>query len=110
MAKYAPLLLEVISLRTARGRVLFWLIATFILLWVPFSWLNDLSLWKRLGFDWAPSIGLTRAYWRLIHLDPVAAWEQNKLIFAVLAVWLPIMFQDIRHIQKMRTQASAHKS
>lgn len=60
----------------------------------PYDWFSHLSLWQRLGIP-SPSIGLTRAYWLLLHLDPVGAWERNKLIYAVLLVGVPLLLKDI---------------
>lgn len=61
---------------------------------VPYAWLNNLSLWQALGWESAPSIGLTRAYWLLIHGDPIAAWDRNPLIYAVLSVLGVIIAKD----------------
>ncbi|MFZ1483593.1 MAG: DUF2752 domain-containing protein [Candidatus Saccharimonadales bacterium] len=66
----------------------------------PYAWLASLSLWQRLGFEGAPSVGLTRAYWHVLHLDFYAAWERNKLIYLVLAIGLPLLVRDIMLIQR----------
>ena len=63
---------------------------------VPYHWLNNLSLWQLLDIP-SPSIGLTRAYWKLIHLDPVGAFERNALIYVVIAIGLPILIVDVSH-------------
>ena len=60
-----------------------------------YHWLDHLSLWGNLGWKQAPSIGLTRAYWLLLHGNAVAAWHRNWLIYAVLAVGLPIILKDV---------------
>lgn len=84
---------EIIGLQTPRGRVICFLAASAAIFVAPYDWLAGLSLWQRLGID-APSIGLTRAYWHILHLDPVAAWQRNRLIFVVLAIGLPMLARD----------------
>ena len=78
-------------------------IVTCLVVVVPYDWLAHLSLWQALGIP-SPSIGLTRAYWKLLHFDPVGAWERNKLIYAVLAIGLPLLARDayllFRHKKK----------
>ena len=86
-------IVSIISLQTSRDRLLFFCIATCVIFLLPYQALSHLSLWKALDIP-SPSIGLTRAYWLLIHGDPVASWERNRLIFAVLAVGLPIIIYD----------------
>jgi hypothetical protein len=60
-----------------------------------FEWLAHVSLWAKLGMDWMPSIGLTRAYWLVLHGDFVAAWHRNGLIYLVLLVGIPLLLKDI---------------
>ncbi|HTE57313.1 MAG TPA: DUF2752 domain-containing protein [Verrucomicrobiae bacterium] len=91
---------QIVTLGTPQGRVLAWLAATTIVFIVPFSWLSNLSLWQRLGFDWAPSIGLTRAYWLLIHGHPAAALDRNFLIVPVCVVGLVVIAGDIYRIKQ----------
>lgn len=105
MSRLGAFAIEIIGLQSARGRLVFFCTATAIILVVPYSALSDLSLWQRLGLDWAPSIGLTRAYWLLIHLDPVAAWQRNPLIYAVLAVGTPLIVKDMLSILKDKRRA-----
>lgn len=80
---------------------MFFGLITLSVFFVPFDWLAQLSVWQALGVP-SPSIGLTRAYWLLIHGDPVAAWERNKLIFLVLAVGIPLLARDAFLIIKSR--------
>jgi hypothetical protein len=87
-------LIEIIGLQTARGRLLFFAVASIAIFLAPYSFLSRLSIWQHLGWDSAPSIGLTRAYWHLMHLDVSAAWVRNPLIFAVLLIGLPMLARD----------------
>ena len=89
------LFIEIVSLQTPRGRLIFFGIVSLLVFIAPYEWLANLSLWQRLGFESAPSIGLTRAYWHVLHLDFYAAWERNKLIYVVLAIGLPLLARDI---------------
>lgn len=90
----AQLLWSVVGLQTPAGRILFFVAVTVGVFIVPFRWLENLSLWKRLDIP-SPSIGLTRAYWRLLHGDIVGTWQQNKLIFVVIMVGLIVLGRDI---------------
>lgn len=93
------LLLEIISLSTARGRLLFFGLATLVILVMPYAWLANLSLWQRIGWESAPSIGLTRAYWLFIHGDPLAAWQRNWLIYPVITIVLILIITDYRKLR-----------
>lgn len=97
------LLLEAMSLHTARGRVLVFAAATVIIFFCRYHWLDHLSLWGHLGLTHAPSIGLTRAYWLLLHGHPVDAWHRNRLIYAVLAIGLPLILRDALNLTRHRT-------
>ncbi len=97
MRKAFAFALEVISLQTERGRLVFALMAHVVLLIVPYAWLSNLSLYKLLGIN-SPTIGLTRAYWLLIHGRPADAWERNWLIFPVMAVGWSIVALDVWHL------------
>ncbi len=101
------LLLEVIGLQTPRGRLICIGIITLLVFIAPYSWLAHLSLWDRLGWHSAPSIGLTRAYWLLLHGHPRASWHRNWLIYPVLVVFIPLLFRDAwvlvgRHFNRQR--------
>ncbi len=97
---FKQLFIELISLSTPYSRLLFWLIATVIIYILPYSFFENLSIWGLIGWDNAPSIGLTRAYWLFIHGDIAGALERNKLIFAVLIVGIPILIIDLYGIIK----------
>jgi hypothetical protein len=86
-------LLEIVGLQTPRGRLAFFGIASLLIFVAPYSWLAHLSLWQHLGLP-APSIGLTRAYWQVLHLHFAAAWQRNHLIYVVLALGLPLLAWD----------------
>lgn len=99
---------EVITLGTARGRVLAWALASVVIFSVPYYWLNDLSLWQHLGWHGAPSIGLTRAYWLLLHAQPVHAWQRNWLIAPVCVIGVPLIVNDMLRWQSGRQ--TSHKN
>jgi len=88
-------ILDIIGLRTPAGRLIFFGVASVVIFVTPRGLLSELSLWARIGFDNAPSIGLTRAYQSVLHGDLAAAWLRNPLIFAVLAIGLPLLTRDI---------------
>jgi hypothetical protein len=90
--------MESASLATPRGRLIFVTLASCIVLVVPFHWLGSLSLWGRLGLDWMPSIGLTRAYWLLVHGRPAEAVAFNWLIVPVVVVAGTLVIRDLRHL------------
>lgn len=89
------ILLDTIGLRTPAGRLLFFAVASIIIFVVPQSFLGGLSLWERIGFDNAPSVGLTRAYQYILHGDLSAAWQRNPMIFLVLAIGVPLLVKDL---------------
>lgn len=102
------LFLETISLQTKRGRLLFAFIANVLIFVAPYSLLSNLSLYKHLGLTWMPSIGLTRAYWHLLHGHLAAAWERNWLIFPVMMVAWSIVALDIyRSVESRETKRPA---
>ncbi len=83
-------LIELVSFSTPRGIVSFGMLTNAILLVVPYSWLerSHLSLYERMHIP-SPSIGLTRAYWLLLHGHFSAAVQRNKLIVVVAPVlWM----------------------
>lgn len=92
------LLREALALETPRGRLLMFSALTFVIFFSQYHWLDHLSLWGNLGIH-APSIGLTRAYWLLLHGHLSAAWHRNRLIYLVLSVGLPLLVFDIGHIR-----------
>lgn len=84
--------MELASLQTRGARLAVIACLTLAIYVVPYQTLEHarLSLYERAGIP-SPSIGLTRAYWKLIHGDPIGAWERNKLIYLVMLV-LCVMF------------------
>lgn len=94
------IIVDTIGLSTPKGRLLFFGIASSVIFVVPQSLLGELSLWARLGFESAPSIGLTRAYQYVLHGDLAAAWLRNPLIFVVLAIGLPLLARDATRLMK----------
>jgi hypothetical protein len=94
---FIEIILEIITLRTARGRLFFALFAHIILMIIPYAWLQDLSLYKKIRVN-SPSIGLTRAYWLILHGELIDAWQRNWMIFPVLAVGWSIVILDIYQI------------
>jgi len=90
---------EIIGLQTPRGRLTCFAAITAAIYVMPFSLLKHLSLWQLLHVN-SPSIGLTRAYWLIMHGSPVAAWHTNELIYLVLPVVLAISITDILRIRK----------
>ena len=92
---------EIIGLQTPRGRLLFFALISSAIFVAPYDVLAHLSLWQRLGIP-SPSIGLTRAYWHILHLDFGAAWHRNRLIYPVLAIGLPLLARDAYRLYAAR--------
>lgn len=87
-----------LTLSTPRQRVTAWLLLTVGIFLSDVRWFENLSLYKRVGLEWMPSIGLTRAYWYLVHGDFTAAWQMNKLIYAVVLLGGSLVLYDIWRI------------
>lgn len=103
MKRFLALFLETISLQTARGRLLFAGTAHLLLVIVPYHWLDNLSLYKHLGIHHSPSIGLTRAYWLILHSHLAESWQRNWMIFPVLAVgWSIVALDCYQLLRKLR--------
>lgn len=98
MRKY---LIELISLSSPRSRLTFWFIITALILILPYDFFANLSLWQKIGWEGAPSIGLTRSYWLILRGDFVGAWELNKLIYLVLVVGFIILASDTSKIIRL---------
>lgn len=98
LSKAKNWLIELVSLSTPQAQLWFWGLATVIIFFLPYRFFENISLWQRLGWDSAPSIGLTRAYWLLIHGDVAAAWDRNRLIFLIIAIGVPLLLIDIYKI------------
>ena len=94
-------ILKLISLQTAPSRLFFFTTITAVIYNVSYSFLDSakLSLYERLHIN-APSIGLTRAYWKLLHGDAMGAWHRNKLIYIVVAILIGIVIRDIISLMK----------
>ena len=104
------LIIETLGLQTPRGRIIFFITITIGVFLAPYSWLEHLSIWQYLHIP-SPSIGLTRAYWLLLHLDPVEAWRRNPLIYLIVAIGAPILIRDCLKLwynyRATRTRSSA---
>ena len=98
------ILFDIVGLRTPAGRLLFFAIASVFIFAVPQRWLGELSIWSRIGFENAPSVGLTRAYQHVLHLNLSAAWERNPLIFLVIAVGVPLLVTDAFNLLKKQNK------
>jgi hypothetical protein len=98
---------EVIGLRSSRGRVVFFAAATIMIYLAPISLLAGLSLWQRLGIP-SPSIGLTRAYHYFLHGDLHHAWQQNKIIYVILCLGLPIIIKDAYNTLKLISKRNSY--
>ena len=92
------LFVEAITLATARGRLLVVCLLTTTIYFAHYHWLDHLSLFGDLGIH-APSIGLTRAYWLILHGEPTAAWHRNALIYLVLVIGLPLLAKDLARLK-----------
>lgn len=90
---------ESIGLQTSAGRLVFFIIASVFIFFLPTSTLAEFSIWQKLNIP-SPSIGLTRAYHHILHGNIDLAWQQNKLIFAVLLIGLPLLAKDVYNISK----------
>lgn len=88
------IVLDVVGLRTPAGRLLLFALVSLAVFVIPQGFIGDISIWSRLGFDNAPSIGLTRAYRHVLHGDLSAAWARNPLIFLVLLIGVPMLIKD----------------
>jgi hypothetical protein len=95
--------INIIGLQTPAGRLVFFALASAVIFMLPQTVLAEFSLWARVGFEDAPSIGLTRAYNHVLHGNFAAAWARNHLILVVLAVGVPMLLTDVRKlIEDMR--------
>ncbi|RIK09812.1 MAG: hypothetical protein DCC49_05190 [Acidobacteria bacterium] len=107
-------LAEFAGLQTPVARLTAFGAITGVVLVVPYERLEagpELSLWARLGVP-AWSIGLTRAYSKLLSGNVRGAFEQNPLIFPVVAVVGAIAAADVRALatkyRDSRRRASSH--
>ena len=86
-------IIALLTLQSPSSRLIVFAVLSLGIFFAPYHWLAHLSLWQHIGIQ-APSIGLTRAYWLLLHGDPAGAWERNALIFLVLAIGIPLLIRD----------------
>jgi hypothetical protein len=93
-SRFPAFVLETISLRTARARLLSLSLVSVLVFVLPIRMLAHLSLWGHLGIH-APSIGLTRAYHYLLHGNIALASHQNPLIFVILLIGVPLIIKDM---------------
>lgn len=98
-------ILDFLTLRKAAYRWSFIGGFSIVLFFVPYNFLEKakLSLYERFHIP-SPSIGLTRAYWKLIHGDIYGAWQRNKLIFVVLSLLIAILVYDLLQFCKRRNK------
>lgn len=96
-------LVHAITLQTPRDRLIVFAIVSLAVFFVPFHWLENLSIWKALDIP-SPSIGLTRSYWLILHGDLVAAWNFNKLIYLILAIGVPLLLFDMRKLYQQHAR------
>ena len=87
---------DMIGLQKPGPRLVMVLLLHCLLLIVTYKALEGagLSLFGRLDIP-SPSIGLTRAYWLLLHGNINAAYAMNPLIFIVAPVIWALIFKDI---------------
>lgn len=89
--------LNILGLQTPAARLFVILGASSVIYLIGYQSLIStptLSVYSRLGIP-SPSIGLTRAYWLLIHGDFAGAWQMNKLIIVVAPVVLGLVLFDL---------------
>ena len=104
------LFIETIGLQTPRGRLLFALVLSIVIfLYNPAQWPVQLSIWSLLGIP-SPSIGLTRAYYEVLHLRFIDAWELNALIYVVVAIGCLVLVRDIKRMMQALNISRASNS
>lgn len=93
-------LISLISLQTPVSRILVIVSITIFLFVIQYQTLLSLptiSVYSRLNFP-LPSIGLTRAYWYLLHGQFNAAWEMNRLVYVVAVAIIGVLTVDVLSI------------
>lgn len=101
-AKFRAHFLGLIGLQTPQARLAVITGVSIALRFVSYENLikaPSISLYSHLGLP-SPSIGLTRAYWLLIHGNFKAAWNMNKLVYLVGFVLFGIVVADITRLLK----------
>lgn len=101
--RLGQLAVEVLGLSSPRGRIIFFVLVSAAIGIGPAKWPISLSVWQHFDLS-SPSIGLTRAYRFLLHGDIIGAWQQNKLIFAVIAVGAPLLIKDILQLTSKQAE------
>lgn len=104
--KFKTHLLNTIGLQTPIARLAVIAIGTLGLYIISYSTLLGLptiSVYSRLQIP-SPSIGLTRAYWYLIHGQFANAWRMNKLIYIVALVLVGLVTKDVLSLKKRNTK------
>ena len=86
--------LSVLSLSTPKHRIITWATLTVAIYVSKFEWLAGLSLYQRVGWEWMPSVGLTRAYWLISHGQFGEAYQMNPLIFPILLIGGGLLIRD----------------
>ncbi len=93
---------NLIGLQTPPARLFVVLGGSLFLLIIPYNLLVSMpsvSLFSNTGIN-SPSIGLTRAYWLLLHTRISDAWAMNPLIFLAIIPITYIATSDTRLIVK----------
>lgn len=101
---FANKLAELAGLQTPAARLAAFGVITAAIYVLPYERLEsapEVSIWARLKVP-AWSIGLTRAYSKLLHRDIRGAYAQNPLIFPVVGVVAAISVADLRSIIESR--------
>lgn len=88
---------DLIGLQTPPARLAVFSSITLFLVVIPYHTLLSIptvSVFARVGIH-SPSIGLTRAYWYVLHGQFQNAWQMNKLIFLVVPIVLALVVRDL---------------
>lgn len=104
ISKLRRFLLNVIGLQTPVSRLTLISVITLCIYEISYQKLISLpalSLYSRLHIM-SPSIGLTRAYWYLIHGQWSEAYNMNRLIYVVAVVIISILAVDSYKIVKSK--------
>ena len=93
---------RILSMQSPQDRLIFFGTLPFAI-WIisNLSFMPSLSIYSHLGIP-SPSIGLTRAFWRLLSGEFVEAWELNALIYPAVLVTICIVAKDIYTVLKER--------
>jgi len=97
---HAQKYLRFLSLSNPQQRLGTWLILSVGIYLAKFEWLQNLSLLKAIGWESAPTVGLTRAYWLVLHGKFEEALAMNSLIVAVLVIGIPLLVWDVAKLAR----------